>query len=312
MRAAHSCCKGSFMKTLVTGALQLNQEQRELLELQGLEITLHPDERAPVADPELYEAVVCNGLFLYNPIERFTALRHIQLTSAGYDRVPLDYIRAHGIELHNAAGVYSVPMAEFAIGGILQLYKQTAFFRANQSAHRWEKHRGLLELAGKTVCIAGTGDVGREIAKRLKAFDCKVIGVNRTVRAFKEFDQVLPLPELLAVVRDCNILIVSMALTEETRGIVGAGIFNILQPGAVIVNVSRGALIDEPLLIEWLQSERSGGAVLDVFAQEPLPESSPLWAMENVILTPHNSFVGEGNHDRQLHVLTKNINAWRE
>lgn len=307
MRAAHSCCKGSFMKTLVTGALQLNQEQRELLELQGLEITLHPDERAPVADPELYEAVVCNGLFLYNPIERFTALRHIQLTSAGYDRVPLDYIRAHGIELHNAAGVYSVPMAEFAIGGILQLYKQTAFFRANQSAHRWEKHRGLLELAGKTVCIAGTGDVGREIAKRLKAFDCKVIGVNRTVRAFKEFDQVLPLPELLAVVRDCNILIVSMALTEETRGIVGAGIFNILQPGAVIVNVSRGALIDEPLLIEWLQSEHSGGAVLDVFAQEPLPESSPLWAMENVILTPHNSFVGEGNHDRLIDVVKMNL-----
>lgn len=307
MRAAHSCCKGSFMKTLVTGALQLNQEQRELLELQGLEITLHPDERAPVADPELYEAVVCNGLFLYNPIERFTALRHIQLTSAGYDRVPLDYIGAHGIELHNAAGVYSVPMAEFAIGGILQLYKQTAFFRANQSAHRWEKHRGLLELAGKTVCIAGTGDVGREIAKRLKAFDCKVIGVNRTVRAFKEFDQVLPLPELLAVVRDCNILIVSMALTEETRGIVGAGIFNILQPGAVIVNVSRGALIDEPLLIEWLQSEHSGGAVLDVFAQEPLPESSPLWAMENVILTPHNSFVGEGNHDRLIDVVKMNL-----
>lgn len=294
------------MKTLITGALQLNPEQLQMLEAQGLEITLHPDERAEVPHPEVYEAVVCNGLFLYHPIERFTALRRIQLTSAGYDRVPLDYIRAHGIELRNAAGVYSVPMAEFAISGILQLYKQSAFFRANQSAHRWEKHRGLLELAGKTVCIAGTGDVGREIAKRLKAFDCEIIGVNRTVRTLPNFNRMWPLPELPAVSRACDILIVSMALAEETRGIIDQCIFDGLRPGAVVVNVSRGALIDESALIAWLRSERSGGAVLDVFEQEPLPESSPLWDMEHVILTPHNSFVGEHNQERMWETITIN------
>lgn len=291
------------MKTLITGALQLNPEQLQMLEAQGLEITLHPDERAEVPHPEVYEAVVCNGLFLYHPIEQFTALRRIQLTSAGYDRVPLDYIRAHGIELRNAAGVYSVPMAEFAIGGILQLYKQSAFFRANQSAHRWEKHRGLLELAGKTVCIAGTGDVGREIAKRLKAFDCEIIGVNRTVRTLPNFNRMWPLPELPAVSRACDILIVSMALAEETRGIIDQCIFDGLRPGTVVVNVSRGALIDESALIAWLRSERSGGAVLDVFEQEPLPESSPLWDMEHVILTPHNSFVGEHNQERMWETI---------
>ena len=294
------------MKTLITGALQLNPEQLQMLEAQGLEITLHPDERAEVPHPEVYEAVVCNGLFLYHPIERFTALRRIQLTSAGYDRVPLDYIRAHGIELRNAAGVYSVPMAEFAISGILQLYKQSAFFRANQSAHRWEKHRGLLELAGKTVCIAGTGDVGREIAKRLKAFDCEIIGVNRTVRTLPNFNRMWPLPELPAVSRACDILIVSMALAEETRGIIDQCIFDGLRPGTVVVNVSRGALIDESALIAWLRSERSGGAVLDVFEQEPLPESSPLWDMEHVILTPHNSFVGEHNQERMWETITIN------
>ncbi|MGM9670620.1 MAG: NAD(P)-dependent oxidoreductase [Oscillospiraceae bacterium] len=294
------------MKTLITGALQLNPEQLQMLEAQGLEITLHPDERAEVPHPEVYEAVVCNGLFLYHPIEQFTALRRIQLTSAGYDRVPLDYIRAHGIELRNAAGVYSVPMAEFAIGGILQLYKQSAFFRANQSAHRWEKHRGLLELAGKTVCIAGTGDVGREIAKRLKAFDCEIIGVNRTVRTLPNFNRMRPLSELPAASRACDILIVSMALAEETRGIIDQCIFDGLRPGAVVVNVSRGALIDESALIAWLRSERSGGAVLDVFEQEPLPESSPLWDMEHVILTPHNSFVGEHNQERMWETITIN------
>ena len=143
------------MNILVTGAFQLNSGEREQLEAAGHNVFVHGDERTPVDYPERYEAVVCNGLFLYNSIERFTSLRLIQLTSAGLDRVPLDYIRAHGIELHNAAGVYSVPMAEFAVCGILQMYKQKRFFAANQAQHKWEKHRGLLELSGKRVCILG-------------------------------------------------------------------------------------------------------------------------------------------------------------
>lgn len=117
------------MNVLVTGAFQLNSGEREQLEAAGHKVFVHGDERAPVDYPERYEAVVCNGLFLYNSIERFTSLRLIQLTSAGLDRVPLDDIRARGIELHNAAGVYSVPMAEFAVCGILQLYKQSRFLR---------------------------------------------------------------------------------------------------------------------------------------------------------------------------------------
>ena len=242
---------------------------------------------------ERYEAVVCNGLFLYNPIERFTNLRLIQLTSAGLDRVPLDYIRNHGIELHNAAGVYSVPMAEFAIGGILQLYKQSRFFAANQAQRKWEKHRGLLELSGKRACILGCGDVGREIAKRLKAFGCRVTGVNRTVRVLPDFDEVLPLDKLAESAAACDILVCCIALTPKTRGIVSAEIFDCFHDGAVFVNVARGALADEAALAKWLQN--GGRAVLDVFEEEPLPESSPLWEMENVLLTPHNSFVGDGN-----------------
>lgn len=117
------------MNVLVTGAFQLNSGEREQLEAAGHKVFVHGDERAPVDCPERYEAVVCNGLFLYNSIERFTSLRVIQLTSAGLDRVPLDDIRARGIALHNAAGVYSVPMAEFAVCGILQLYKQSRFLR---------------------------------------------------------------------------------------------------------------------------------------------------------------------------------------
>lgn len=292
------------MNILVTGAFQLNSGEREQLEAAGHKVFVHGDERAPVDCPERYEAVVCNGLFLYNSIERFTSLRVIQLTSAGLDRVPLDDIRARGIALHNAAGVYSVPMAEFAVCGILQLYKQSCFFAANQAQHKWEKHRGLLELSGKRVCILGCGDVGREIAKRLHAFGCHITGVNRTVRVLPDFDEILPLCKL-SEAADCDIFVCCIALTEETRGMVNKEIFDRLRDGAVFVNVARGAVVNEADLIAWLQS--GGRAVLDVFEEEPLPESSPLWDMENVLLTPHNSFVGEGNRARLWETIKENL-----
>ncbi len=291
------------MNVLMTGAFQLNNEKLAALEAAGHKVFTHPDERAPVEQPERYEAVVCNGLFLYNSIEHFTNLRLIQLTSAGLDRVPLDYIRAHGIELHNAVGVYSVPMAEFAVCGILQLCKQSRFFAANQAQHKWEKHRGLLELFGKHVCILGCGDVGREIAKRLKAFDCYITGVNRTVRVLQDFDEVLSLDKLSDAAAVCDILICCIALTPETRGMVNREVFDLLSADAVFVNVARGATADEAALIEWLQN--GGRAVLDVFEEEPLPETSPLWDMENVILTPHNSFVGDGNRSRLWETVSK-------
>lgn len=293
------------MNILVTGAFQLNSEELAALEVAGHKVFTHPDERAPVEQPEHYEAVVCNGLFLYNPIERFTNLQLIQLTSTGLDRVPLDYIRAHDIELHNAAGVYSVPMAEFAVCGILQVYKQSRFFAKNQAQHRWEKHRDLLELSGKHVCILGCGDVGCEIVKRLKAFGCQITGVNRTVQVLPDFDEVLPLDKLPEAVAVCDILICCIALTLETRGIVSKEVFDRLPAGAIFVNVARGALADEATLTKWLQS--GGRAVLDVFEEEPLPETSPLWDMENVILTPHNSFMGDGNRARLWETIKENL-----
>ena len=293
------------MNILVTGTFQLNSGEREQLEAAGHKVFIHGDERAPVDCPERYEAVVCNGLFLYNPIENFTNLRLIQLTSAGLDRVPLDHIRAHGIELHNAAGVYSVPMAEFAVCGILQLYKQSRFFAANQAQHKWEKHRGLLELSDKRVCILGCGDVGCEIAKRLKAFGCHITGVNRTVRVLPDFDEVLPLDKLAETAAACDILVCCIALSPETRGIVSREVFDRLPAGAIFVNIARGALADEAAMTKWLQS--GGHAVLDVFEEEPLPETSPLWEMENVLLTPHNSFVGEGNRARLWETIKENL-----
>lgn len=293
------------MNVLITGSYQLNSDELSELETSGHRIFIHPDERVPVEHPEMYETVVCNGLFLYNPIERFTSLRLIQLTSTGLDRVPLDYVRNHDIVFHNAEGVYSIPIAEFVVCGILQIYKQSLFFAKNQARHEWEKNRSLTELSCKRVCILGCGNVGREIAKRLKAFDCHIIGVNRTVRELPYFESVLPLDSLHNAAATCDILICCIALTAETRCIVGKEIFNNLPYDAIFVNVARGALIDEIAMTSWLQN--GGHAVLDVFEEEPLPKNSPLWDMGNVLLTPHNSFVGDRNHERMWKIIKENL-----
>ena len=289
------------MKTIITGAFQASEEDFDRLCRLGLEITYHKDERQPVDHPEQYEAAICNGLFLYTPIEEFTNLKYIQLTSAGMDRVPLDYIRAHGIIIHNARGVYSVPMAEFAVCGVLQLYKQSRFFAENQHAHKWEKHRGLLELCGKTVCIVGCGSVGTECAKRFGAFGCRVTGVDVAVREDDAYEVIRPLEALYKSLAEADVTVLTLPLTEETRHLIDGQALAVMKRGAVLVNIARGAVADTAALTDALRNHL-GGAVLDVFEEEPLGEDCPLWEMENVILTPHNSFVGEGNHERMMEV----------
>lgn len=295
------------MKALLTGAMPLTNEQCDALRAMGLTLTFQQSERDRVKAPEQYGIVLCSSLFLYNPIADFTALRLVQLASAGYDRVDLDYAAAHGIKVFNAGGVYSVPMAEFAIGGILELYKQSPFMLENQRAHLWKKHRGLLELTGKRICIVGTGEVGREIAHRLKAFGCILVGVNRTLREEADFASILPLEKLPEACAQSDIVILSIALTNETRALVRSAVPQCMKEGAVLVNVARGGLVDTNALAEALKSGRLFGAALDVFEEEPLPPSSPLWDLPNVVLTPHNSFVGEGNNGRMWKTVYHNL-----
>ena len=292
------------MNLLVTGAWGGAKEHIPALEAMGHAVAFLQQETDELpCDAAWVEGVIGNGLFLYHPIEDFPNLRFIQLTSAGFDRVPMDYVREHGIEICNARGVYSVPMAEFAVCGVLQLYKQAAFFRDNQKVHRWEKHRGLRELSGKTVCVVGCGSVGSECAKRFAAFGCRVIGVATERRTQEPFDGVVSLSELDNVLSEADVAVLALPLTERTAGLFDAGRLARMKPGAILVNIARGALTDEAALTEALKEKRLYGAVLDVFEDEPLPEDSPLWDMENVLVTPHNSFVGEGNGERLWEIM---------
>lgn len=285
------------MNLLVTGAWSDGKNCITELEAMGHTVVFMQYEKDELpCSYEWVEGVVCNGLFLSHPIEKFTNLRYIQLTSAGFDRVDMDYVKAHGIEIHNARGVYSIPMAEFALSGVLQLYKQAAFFRENQKRHLWEKHRGLLELAGKKVLVVGCGSVGNECAKRFAAFGCEVTGVDLYPREDGFYSKVLPLDKLDDTLITADIVVLTLPLSEQTRHLMNDNKLSLLKDGAVLVNIARGAIVDTEALINHI--DRLGGAVLDVFEEEPLIDNSPLWDKPNVILTPHNSFVGEGNGER--------------
>ena len=294
------------MNLLITGAWQQAKEYIPTIESKGHQVQFLQFERDELpCEYEWVEGIIGNGIFLSHPIEKFVNLKYIQLTSAGFDRVPMDYVKEHGIEIYNARGVYSVPMAEFAVAGVMELYKKMRFFYENQKKHNWEKHRGLLELFGKTVVIVGCGDVGTECAKRFRAFGCTVIGVNRTVRKNEVFDRIVPLTDIETVLPEADLVVLTVALTEETRHLMNAERLKLLKSSTVIVNIARGRVVDTNALIDCLPN--LGGAVLDVFEEEPLNTASPLWDMENVIITPHNSFAGDGNDNRMRDEICSNL-----
>lgn len=296
------------MNLLITGAWQGAAAHIPELEKLGHAVRFVQQERDPLpCGYNWVEGVVCNGLFLHHPIEKFTNLRYIQLTSAGFDRVDMDYVNLHNIQIRNARGVYSIPMAEFALAGVLQLYKRMDFFRENQKRHVWEKHRGLLELSGRTVCILGCGSVGTECARRFSAFGCRVLGVDLSAEPREGFDELFPIEALDPVLPDADVVVLTVPLTEDTRHLMDEAKLKKMKPGAILVNIARGAIVDTGALIASLRDGLLGGAVLDVLEEEPLGPESPLWVLDNVIITPHNSFVGENNAKRLGAVILNNL-----
>lgn len=297
------------MHLLVTGAFAWTDEELNSLNELGHKVVFMQQEKDVLpCEAGWVEGIIGNGIFLSHPIECFENLRYIQLTSAGFDRVPMDYVKEHGIQIYNARGVYSIPMAEFAVCGVLELYKKSRFFIENQKEHKWVKHRGTQELYGKNVCIVGCGSVGVECAKRFKAFGCHSLGVDIKPYESEWFEKMVSLDDFDSVLGVGDVIVLTLPLTDETRGMMDSEQFGKMKNGAVLVNIARGAVVKSDALINAL-GENLRGAVLDVFEEEPLGADSPLWNMENVIVTPHNSFIGDGNHERMLSVIYRNLEA---
>ena len=299
------------MRLLLTGAFAFSEAQLQALRALGAELVFKKDERgAHENDVASVEADVCYGLFLYHDITEFKNLKFVQLTSAGLDRVPLDYIQEKGIKLYNARGVYSVPMAEWALCGVLSLYKHLNAFSEKQKKHLWEKDREVRELSGDTVLIVGCGSVGTACAVRFKAFGMRVMAADIVKPQGDVYDAYFPMQEIDKALEKADVIVLTLPLTEDTRGFFREARFSHCKNGAILVNIARGAVVKEKDLTDALVSEKLGGAVLDVFADEPLPQESPLWEMENVVITPHNSFVSPKNNERLFSVMLQNIETF--
>lgn len=296
------------MNLLITGAWQEAANYIPILKKQSHSICfLECETEVLPCNPVWVEGIIGNGIFLYHHIETFTNLRYIQLTSAGFDRVPMDYVNEHRITIHNARDVYSVPMAELAVAGVLQLFKDMTGFYENQKNHVWKKNRELRELAGKTIVIIGCGSVGTECAKRFKAFETIVIGVNDVVKENKYYDNIVGICQLDQVLGNSDVVIIAVPLTDKTKGLINAARLNKMKKEAILINLARGAVVVTKDLIAALHKNSIGGAVLDVFENEPLDESNPIWDLRNVIITPHNSFVSDNNNRRMSSLILKNL-----
>ncbi len=299
------------MRILLTGAFNYSQEQLQTINDLGIEVSFLQQEKESLPVPaSSIDAVVCNGLFLYHYLDEFTSLKYIQLTSAGFDRVPLDAIKEKGIIINNARGVYSTPMAEWALGRILEHYKHFGTFNLAQQNKEWNKDRDVKEINGTRTAIVGAGNIGQEVAKRLSIFGSTVIGYDVFFGSRPNFEDVHHVDALASEIQDYDIVVLTAPLTDETRHMISRSILESMKKDAILVNIARGGLVDTAALMDVLQERPDLFAALDVFEEEPLSSESMLWSLPNVAVSPHNSFVSNGNNERMFSVIYNNLKQY--
>ncbi len=296
------------MKLLLTGAFDYNNDQIKELEYIGYEITYIKEEREKLnIDVSVFDGVVCNNLFLYNDIKEFKSLKIIQLTSAGLDRVPLEYIKDNNITIYNAKGVYSKPIAEYVVGKILEVYKKSHLFYEQQKTKLWKKHYDLIELTNKKVAILGYGDIGSEIAKRLKAFEVEIYAFDLyepKTSYHKVYDHLANIDKYL---KNMDVVVISLPLTKETKHLVSKDFLNNMNSSSLLINVSRGQIIKESDLITHLKEKKTFTAFLDVFEEEPLSPKSEFWNLKNIFITPHNAYASLANKNNLFDIILENL-----
>lgn len=251
---------------------------------------------------------------LADAVRTNTGLRWVQATAGGAG----EQVRAAGLTgeelsrvlITRAGGVHAGPLAEFAVLGLLAFTKGLPRLLADKQARRWD-HYPMAELAGATVLVVGLGSIGAEVARLAKALGMRVIAVNRTGRTDSPYvDEARTsrfLGDLLPVAHG---VVLTLPLTEETRGMIDAAAISRMHTGAVLVDVGRGGVVDEPALVQALEQGRLAGAALDVFATEPLPPDSVLWDLPNVLISSHTAGLSVRENERIVALFTENLRRY--
>ncbi|MBI5877263.1 MAG: D-2-hydroxyacid dehydrogenase [Chloroflexi bacterium] len=216
-------------------------------------------------------------------------MRWVQSTSAGIGqmikRAGLDQA---GMIFTTSSGVHARPLADFCLMAMLMFAKNYQWMERDKQAKHWERYCGE-ELTGQTLAIVGLGRVGQTVARHGKRMDMRVVGMKRTSGSVSNVDRVYAQSELHAMLAEADFLVLIAPHTAETEGLIGERELAVMKPSAVLINIARGTLVDEEALVRALREQRLAGAALDVFRQEPPPQESPLWAMPNVIVSPHSA-----------------------
>ena len=211
--------------------------------------------------------------------------------------------------LTNVSGIHEIPIGEQITAYLLMFARGFPQMMRAQLASSWtQKESKTFELAGKTMLLLGTGAIGAYTAKLAEAFGIKVVGVRRSPeKQVEHIGKMVALDDLHAALPDADFVVLTLPLTKDTRHLIGKAELERMKPSAILVNIGRGGLVDEPALVRALQENVIAGAGLDVFETEPLPEDSPLWKMKNVIITPH--MAGDTPHydERALKIFLENL-----
>ena len=213
------------------------------------------------------------------------------------------------VAITTSAGVHATPLAEFALLGLLAFAKGLPRLLRDKTARRWESYV-MDELRDRTLLVLGVGSIGREVARLASAFGMQTIGIKRTPGEIPHVDEVHPPERLRELLPHADAVVVTLPSTAATRGLLDREAIALLPAHAVLVNVGRGAVVDEEALVEALREGKLAGAVLDVFAEEPLPPESALWELPNVLLAPHTAARSIHEFERIVELFCDNLGRY--
>ncbi len=263
--------------------------------------------RALLAETEIlfdFDTATAVGLATAAP-----QLRWVQSTSAGIGQAIIRYgLDKTNIIVTTSSGIHAVPLAEFVLLAILHFTKNYPLLAARKAERRFERF-ATGQLPGKTLAIVGPGKIGREIARLARPFGVRTVALGRTKRAPEELgvDHVYTRPELHTMLGEADFLVLIAPHTPDTEDMIDAAAIAALKPGAVLINIARGQLIDEDALLAALRSGHLAGAALDVFRDEPLPPTSPFWDEPNVIINAHSASTSDGEDERIVDIFCHNL-----